>query len=199
MTVGEQARGGRQPGVPPPAPVTATATAPRTDRPSAPPIWREVLTRPATTPASGAGLSFLPHTAGVIAGSKVAPRLMKRFGTRTMVAVGGVAAAAGFGWQGFVLAPQGTFVAAVLGPGIGLLMTPLTDEATTGAGAWPAVRAVLDTAVAGGQLWGPRVAGLRGRPHRVPRWRPLTDTECADRLWQASCELAGVDPADGPR
>ncbi|MBO8203033.1 MFS transporter [Streptomyces smyrnaeus] len=88
-----------------------------------------------------AGLSFLPHTAGVIVGSKVAPRLMRRFGTRTMVAAGGVVTTAGFGWQGLVLAADGTFLGTILGPGvlmatgIGLLMTPLTDAATTGAAA----------------------------------------------------------------
>ncbi|UNZ16116.1 MFS transporter [Streptomyces sp. 891-h] len=88
-----------------------------------------------------AGASFLPHTAGVIVGSKVTPRLMARFGTRTMVAVGGVVTTAGFGWQGLVLSADGTFLGTILGPGvlmatgIGLLMTPLTDAATTGAAA----------------------------------------------------------------
>ncbi|MGI5347004.1 MFS transporter [Streptomyces sp. CA-250714] len=88
-----------------------------------------------------AGVSFLPHTAGVIVGSKVAPRLMTRFGTRTMVAAGGVVTTAGFGWQGLVLSADGSFLGTILGPGIlmatgiGLLMTPLTDAATTGAAA----------------------------------------------------------------
>ncbi|WP_428814642.1 MFS transporter [Streptomyces albus subsp. chlorinus] len=88
-----------------------------------------------------AGVSFLPHTAGVIAGSKAAPRLMARFGTRTMVAAGGVVTTVGFAWQGFVLTADGTFLGTILGPGIlmatgiGLLMTPLTDAATTGAAA----------------------------------------------------------------
>nr|WP_245978857.1 DHA2 family efflux MFS transporter permease subunit [Streptomyces diacarni] len=88
-----------------------------------------------------AGLCFLPHTAAVIVGSKAAPWLMHRFGTRLMVAAGGVVATAGFGWQGLVLTADGTFWGALLGPGvlmaggIGLLMTPLTDAATTGAAA----------------------------------------------------------------
>lgn len=60
------------------------------------------------------------------------------------------------------------------------------------AGAWPAVRAVLDPAVRGGQLWGPRVFGLRGRPRCEPVWDHLTDTVVAERLWNASCELTGV-------
>ncbi|MGY1433871.1 MFS transporter [Streptomyces reniochalinae] len=86
-----------------------------------------------------AGLCFLPHTAAVIAGSKAAPWLMNRFGTRLMVAAGGVVATAGFAWQGLVLTAEGTFWGSLLGPGvlmaggIGLLMTPLTDAATTGA------------------------------------------------------------------
>ncbi|CAM5319718.1 SDR family NAD(P)-dependent oxidoreductase [Kitasatospora aureofaciens] len=63
------------------------------------------------------------------------------------------------------------------------------------AGAWPAVRAVLDPAVRGGQLWGPRAFGLRGEPHREPVWANLADTTVAARLWDASRDLTGVDPA----
>ncbi|MFC9235293.1 SDR family NAD(P)-dependent oxidoreductase [Streptomyces decoyicus] len=66
------------------------------------------------------------------------------------------------------------------------------------AGAWPAVRAVLDPDVRGGQMWGPRVFGLRGRPRLEPVWDHLTDATTAARLWDASCDLAGVDPAFGP-
>ncbi|WP_328382692.1 SDR family NAD(P)-dependent oxidoreductase [Streptomyces sp. NBC_00400] len=62
------------------------------------------------------------------------------------------------------------------------------------AGAWPAVRAVLDPAVRGGQLWGPRVFGLRGEPRREPVWNHLADPSPAARLWDASCDLTGVDP-----
>lgn len=39
-------------------------------------------------------------------------------------------------------------------------------------GPWPVVRAVLDAEVEGGQLWGPRVFGLRG----TPRWEPVPPT-----------------------
>jgi NAD(P)-dependent dehydrogenase (short-subunit alcohol dehydrogenase family) len=62
------------------------------------------------------------------------------------------------------------------------------------AGAWPAVRAVLDPEVRGGQLWGPRLFGLRGRPRPEPPYSHLADTTVAARLWEASCELADVDP-----
>ncbi|MCC9306817.1 SDR family NAD(P)-dependent oxidoreductase [Kitasatospora sp. RB6PN24] len=62
------------------------------------------------------------------------------------------------------------------------------------AGAWPAVRAVLDPQVRGGQQWGPRVFGLRGKPRPEPRYDNLTDTAVAARLWAVSCDLADVDP-----
>ncbi|MFF9512366.1 SDR family NAD(P)-dependent oxidoreductase [Streptomyces sp. NPDC014724] len=61
------------------------------------------------------------------------------------------------------------------------------------AGAWPAVRAVLDPAVRGGQMWGPRVFGLRGEPRREPVWNHLADPLVAARLWDASCDLTGAD------
>ncbi|WP_392891881.1 SDR family NAD(P)-dependent oxidoreductase [Streptomyces sp. LN699] len=66
------------------------------------------------------------------------------------------------------------------------------------AGAWPAVRAVLDPAVRGGQLWGPRHFGLRGEPRREPLWDHLADTAVAARLWDASRDLTGVDPGPLP-
>ncbi|WP_410657109.1 SDR family NAD(P)-dependent oxidoreductase [Amycolatopsis sp. lyj-112] len=63
------------------------------------------------------------------------------------------------------------------------------------AGAWPAVRAVLDPAVRGGEMFGPRVFGLRGEPRLEPIRGKLADTGLAARLWTASVELTGVDPA----
>lgn len=66
------------------------------------------------------------------------------------------------------------------------------------AGAWPAVRAVLDPAVRGGQLWGPRVFGLRGEPRREPVWNHLADTSVSARLWDASRDLTGTDPSTIP-
>ncbi|MFD5933544.1 SDR family NAD(P)-dependent oxidoreductase [Streptomyces sp. NPDC060333] len=66
------------------------------------------------------------------------------------------------------------------------------------AGAWPAVRAVLDPAVRGGQVWGPRHFGLRGEPRREPLWDHLADTVVAARLWEASRDLTGVDPGALP-
>jgi NAD(P)-dependent dehydrogenase (short-subunit alcohol dehydrogenase family) len=60
--------------------------------------------------------------------------------------------------------------------------------------AWPAVRAVLDPLVCGGQLWGPRMLGLRGEPRSEPVRGALADTELAARLWAVSVDLTGVDP-----
>ncbi|MEU8432864.1 SDR family NAD(P)-dependent oxidoreductase [Streptomyces sp. NPDC029216] len=60
------------------------------------------------------------------------------------------------------------------------------------AGAWPVVRAVLDPAVRGGELWGPRVFGLRGEPRREPVWNHLAEPSVAARLWDASCGLTGA-------
>lgn len=62
------------------------------------------------------------------------------------------------------------------------------------AGARPAVRAVLGADVEGGQLWGPRVFGLRGKPRLEPRWANLTDDAAAARLWAESTALTGLDP-----
>ncbi|WP_326777898.1 SDR family NAD(P)-dependent oxidoreductase [Streptomyces sp. NBC_01445] len=57
------------------------------------------------------------------------------------------------------------------------------------AGAWPAVRAVLDPAACGGQLWGPRLFSLRGAPRQEAAWSHLADTAVAAGLWDASCDL----------
>ncbi|MBC2874557.1 MULTISPECIES: SDR family NAD(P)-dependent oxidoreductase [Streptomyces] len=62
------------------------------------------------------------------------------------------------------------------------------------AGAWPIVRAVLDPDVRGGQLWGPRVFGLRGVPRPEPVPSHMADRAAAARLWMASCELTGIEP-----
>lgn len=67
------------------------------------------------------------------------------------------------------------------------------------AGAWPVVRAVLDPEVRGGQLWGPRVFGLRGTPRREPVPSHMADEVIAARLWAASSELVGADPQSAYR
>jgi NAD(P)-dependent dehydrogenase (short-subunit alcohol dehydrogenase family) len=60
--------------------------------------------------------------------------------------------------------------------------------------AWPAIRAILDPSVRGGQLWGPRMLGLRGEPRLEPVRGALADTALAAHLWTASVDLTGVDP-----
>jgi NAD(P)-dependent dehydrogenase (short-subunit alcohol dehydrogenase family) len=62
------------------------------------------------------------------------------------------------------------------------------------AGAWPAVRAVLDPSVRGGQLWGPRVFGFRGAPRPEPVRGAPADAALAAQLWTACVDLTGVDP-----
>ena len=84
------------------------------------------------------GLSFLPHTLGIIVGSRLAPMLMERMDARFLAGAGGLLAAAGFAWQSVVLDAGGTFLGSILGPGatmavgFGLLMTPLVETATSG-------------------------------------------------------------------
>jgi hypothetical protein len=63
------------------------------------------------------------------------------------------------------------------------------------AGAWPAVRAVLDPAVRGGQMWGPRFLGVSGKPRLEPVGGVLADTALAAQVWTASRDLTGVEPS----
>ncbi|WP_449343670.1 MFS transporter [Streptomyces polygonati] len=85
------------------------------------------------------GLSFLPHTVCIIAGSKLAPRLMSHVDARLIGLFGGLTSAAGLAWQS-TLTAHGTFAGDILGPGMltmfgaGLLMTPIAAAATSGVG-----------------------------------------------------------------
>lgn len=62
------------------------------------------------------------------------------------------------------------------------------------AGARTIVRAALNDAIDGGQLWGPRVFGLRGQPHRETPHAHMTDPDTAAALWAVSSALTGIDP-----
>lgn len=62
------------------------------------------------------------------------------------------------------------------------------------AAAWPSVRAVLDPSVRGGQLWGPRIFGIRGLPAPEPVRGHLADAGLAARLWAATAGMTGLDP-----
>ncbi|MGV9855762.1 SDR family NAD(P)-dependent oxidoreductase [Streptomyces sp. NPDC003442] len=66
------------------------------------------------------------------------------------------------------------------------------------AAAWPAVRAVLDPSITGGELWAPRHFALRGTPRRRPVRGHLADAEVAAHLWSASRDLTGLEPRFGP-
>ncbi|MET8948254.1 MFS transporter, partial [Streptomyces sp. NPDC004542] len=86
----------------------------------------------------GAGLALVPSSLAVVAGSKLAPRLMRTAGARTVAALGTLVAAAGFGWQSTMGADE-AYVTAIMIPGIlmmlgaGLAATPLAALATSGA------------------------------------------------------------------
>ncbi|MEU6390398.1 MFS transporter [Streptomyces sp. NPDC046939] len=85
-----------------------------------------------------AGLALVPSSLAVVAGSKIAPRLMPRFGARNVAVAGVLVTAAGFAWQSTMTA-DGTYVLTIMLPGIvmmagaGFAMTPLASLATSGA------------------------------------------------------------------
>ncbi|MFF3286569.1 SDR family NAD(P)-dependent oxidoreductase [Streptomyces sp. NPDC003023] len=62
------------------------------------------------------------------------------------------------------------------------------------AGAWAAVRATLNPDVQGGQLWGARWFGLRGKPRLETPHSHMTDRSTGQALWEASVRLTHVDP-----
>ncbi|WP_153411291.1 SDR family NAD(P)-dependent oxidoreductase [Nocardia macrotermitis] len=66
------------------------------------------------------------------------------------------------------------------------------------AGAEPIVRAVLDNEITSGELWGPRIFGLRGKPHREAPHLHMTDPATAAELWTASSKLTELDPLPLP-
>ena len=110
---------------------------------------------------------------------------------------------------GFELARRGGVISVVNHPGGALdSLTPSRPPVHTrppgfrlpllqgkDAGAWPAVRCVLDPSVSTGQLWGPRLFGLRGLPRLEPVRGILADADLAARVWDLSVELTGVDPS----
>ncbi|MBI2711025.1 MAG: SDR family NAD(P)-dependent oxidoreductase [Actinobacteria bacterium] len=62
------------------------------------------------------------------------------------------------------------------------------------AGALPQLRAALDPAASGGELYGPALAGFRGAPTRERIERRASDAELGRRLWEVSVRETGVDP-----
>lgn len=84
------------------------------------------------------GAAFLPHTFAIIVGSRSAPWLLRRLGSRPLILLGALIAVAGFIWQGTTSA--GPYLSTVFGPaiflctGLGLLMTPIAAAVTASAG-----------------------------------------------------------------
>ncbi|GLF97621.1 MFS transporter [Streptomyces yaizuensis] len=88
--------------------------------------------------AGATGAAFLPFSAGVVAGSLIATRVVARTGTRALLTLGGLTGAAGLAWYALAATPDGTFLTAILGPslvasvGIGMSFVPLGTAAVTG-------------------------------------------------------------------
>ena len=86
--------------------------------------------------ALAAGLGFVPHTLAIVAGSRLAPRLMPRLGERGLIITGALIGAAGFAWQTRIT-PDSTYASGLLGPaiamclGLGLLLAPIVATATS--------------------------------------------------------------------
>ncbi len=85
-----------------------------------------------------AGLALVPSSLAVVLGSKLAPRLMRAAGPRTVAVLGTLVAVAGFAWQSRMTA-EGSYATTILVPGVlmmlgaGLASTPLAALATSGA------------------------------------------------------------------
>ncbi|MER6557512.1 MFS transporter [Streptomyces sp. NPDC001027] len=85
-----------------------------------------------------AGLALVPSSLAVVAGSKLAPRLMRAAGARTAAVLGTLLAATGFAWQSTMQVDDG-YVTGIMLPGVlmmlggGLGTTPLAALATSGA------------------------------------------------------------------
>jgi EmrB/QacA subfamily drug resistance transporter len=84
-----------------------------------------------------AGLAFLPMTIMLFAVSRLAPRLMTRFGPKQLMLVGLAPAIGGLAWLGQIT-PATTYWPGVLGPmlmmgfGMGLAFVPLTSASLAG-------------------------------------------------------------------
>jgi EmrB/QacA subfamily drug resistance transporter len=122
------------------------------------------------------GLGFLPHTVAIIAGSKLAPRLMGRVDARLIGAAGGLTGAAGLIWQSH-LSSHGGYLGTIAGPGVvtmfgaGLLMTPIAAAATSGvtAGEQGLVSGLLNTSRQLGGALGLTVLATAGASRAAER------------------------------
>jgi EmrB/QacA subfamily drug resistance transporter len=84
-----------------------------------------------------AGLAFLPMTVALFTVSRLAPRLMNRFGAKPLMLAGLAPAIAGLAWLGLI-SPATTYWPGVLAPmllmgcGMGLAFVPLTTASLAG-------------------------------------------------------------------
>jgi EmrB/QacA subfamily drug resistance transporter len=84
-----------------------------------------------------AGLAFVPMTGGLLAMSRLTPRLIPRFGARPLLVAGLVPVVAGMTWLGHVSMGTGYFPGILvpmllLGGGMGIAFVPLTMASLTG-------------------------------------------------------------------
>ncbi|MFJ9442444.1 MFS transporter [Kitasatospora sp. NPDC101235] len=90
--------------------------------------------------AAATGLAFLPFSAGLVAGSVLATRVVAHRTPRAALVPGAVLAAAGLAWFALI-GPDGGFLTDVLGPslvtsvGTGLVLAPVAAAGTTGVAA----------------------------------------------------------------
>ncbi|MEU3559802.1 MULTISPECIES: MFS transporter [unclassified Kitasatospora] len=90
--------------------------------------------------AAATGLAFLPFSAGLVAGTVLATRVVARRTPRAALVPGAVLATAGLAWFSLI-SPDGGFLTDVLGPslvtsiGTGLVLAPVAAAGTTGVAA----------------------------------------------------------------
>ncbi|MFI6032877.1 MFS transporter [Streptomyces sp. NPDC051315] len=131
-----------------------------------------------------AGLALVPSSLAVVLGSKLAPRLMRAAGARTVAALGALVAAAGFGWQS-TMSADGDYVTGIMVPGVlmmvgaGLTATPLAALATSDAAPGEAglVSALVNTSRTMGGSLGLAVLSTLAAERTAGRGTPEALTE----------------------
>ncbi|MDX3800371.1 MFS transporter [Streptomyces sp. AK04-3B] len=131
-----------------------------------------------------AGLALVPSSLAIVVGSKIAPRLMRAAGARTVAVLGTLLAATGFGWQSTMRMDDG-YVAGIMLPGVlmmlggGLGSTPLASLATSGAAPGEAglVSGLVNTARTMGGSLGLAVLSALAASRTAGRGTPQALTE----------------------
>ncbi|MCX5437017.1 MULTISPECIES: DHA2 family efflux MFS transporter permease subunit [unclassified Streptomyces] len=148
-----------------------------------------------------AGLALVPSSLAVVAGSKIAPRLMRRAGARAVAVSGVLVTTAGFTWQS-TMSSHGGYVTAIMLPGMvmmagaGLAMTPLASLATSGAAPGDAglVSGLVNTSRTLGGSLGLAILSTvaAGRSGGGTGAQDLTDGYAAAFRWGAGILLVAV-------